>query len=422
MRIGLIAVQSGPEAAGGPASGEAGQVAGLARALAARGHQVRIYTRRAGGPVRAGETLDGPVVIEQVPVGPPRRVPAGELLRHTGGFGRWLHRRWSEGWRPDVVHAYAWLSGLAAVTATRALAIPVVQTYHSLGMVSRRFLGPADASPDQRVGLERALGRVVDQVVAQSPAELAELARLGVARDAVTVIPTGVDTTVFAPRSPAGAQATAGTARGGAVGTRAAAGPSGDGLRILAVGGLDAARGYPDMLAALRLVPRAELVVAGGPEPTRLATDAAARRLRALADRLGVADRIRLLGAVPATAMPGWYRSADVLACTPQCPGSGLAAVEAMACGTPVVSYALGGLADTVVDRVTGRLVPPHDVVGFGAALRTLLASDVDRMAYAEAAVDRARACYAWDRVVGELERVYARVSGETRLSPALAG
>jgi glycosyltransferase involved in cell wall biosynthesis len=90
-----------------------------------------------------------------------------------------------------------------------------------------------------------------------------------------------------------------------------------------------------------------------------------------------------------------------------------------MACGVPVVGYALGGVPDTVVDEVTGRLVPPGDVRGLGMTLRRLLADDAERFAYGHAAVDRARSSYTWDRMAGTLERLYERVVSRRR--PATA-
>jgi glycosyltransferase involved in cell wall biosynthesis len=285
-----------------------------------------------------------------------------------------------------VVHAHFWMSGLAAVTAGRICDVPVVQTYHALGSVKRRHQGAADTSPAHRVAYERRLGRVVDRIVVQCHDEIAELLRMGVPRNRMTLVPSGVDIGRFCPDGPAA--------------------PREPGLaRILSVGRLVERKGFADLIRALPLVPHAELVIAGGPEEN-------APKLRALAGRCRVADRVRLIGAVQPAEMPQWYRSADVLAAAPWYEPFGLTPLEAMACGVPVVAAAVGGLTDTVVDGVTGDLVPPRDPQSLARALRRLLGDEMRRMSYAAAAVDRVTGSYSWQRIAERLTTVYAAVAG----------
>jgi D-inositol-3-phosphate glycosyltransferase len=161
--------------------------------------------------------------------------------------------------------------------------------------------------------------------------------------------------------------------------------------------------------------------VAGGPPAAGLAADGYAGKLRQLAADLVVSDRVRLLGAVPAHEMPAWYRSADVVAATPWYEPFGISPLEAMACGVPVVATAVGGLADTVVDGVTGDLVPPRDPRALSTALRRLLADEMRRAAYGAAAVDRAASAYAWPRIADRLAAVYASIAGQTTTAAAVA-
>ncbi len=378
MRIAMIPGPAEPHDAGGRHR----HVADLSAALAARGDEVRAYTRDEGvastGPVPAGPG----VTVVPVPAGPARRTPEDGLLPHMGPFGRWLADQWAGDWTPDVVHAHFWLSGLAALTArSQHPAVPVVQTYHGLGT-------QRDADP-HRAGYERVLGRQVDRVVAQSSDEVAHLVAMGVPRSTVSLVPSGVDSQLFQPYGPP-------------------AEPRRRGGRILAPGGLVAREGHADLVEALLLVPDAELVVVGGPPARLLPRDPLARRLHRLAGELGVAHRFRMVGAVPREELPGWYRSADVVACASACEPVGPAPLEAMACGVPVVGYAVGGCRDTVVDRVTGLLVPPGDRRELGLALRTLLADPLRRLEYGSAAVDRARSRYAWESTAGQLSTVYA--------------
>jgi glycosyltransferase involved in cell wall biosynthesis len=117
-------------------------------------------------------------------------------------------------------------------------------------------------------------------------------------------------------------------------------------------------------------------------------------------------------GQIPTTDMPAWYRCADVVAAVPWYEPFGLTPLEAMACGRPVVATAVGGLLDTVVDGVTGDLVPPRDPRALGHALRRLLDDDMRRYAYASAALDRARTRYSWQRTAEQLEAVYDTAVG----------
>lgn len=392
-----MSVHASPLTLGGPGTGgQHTHVAALAEALAQRGHDVRVYTRRAGAaPDDVVRTAAG-FTVEHVPAGPAEDLPVDALLPYVGDFGRWLAAHWrDQTTRPDVIHGHFWLSGLAALTATAEHRIPVVQTYHGLGTVKRRLLKDQDASPDARVGLERTLGTMVDRVVAQCEDEVVELGRLGIRRADTVIVPSGVDGERFAPSGPRADHLRPGM------------------RRILSVGPLVPRKGFADLVEALRRVPGAELVVVGGPAPDQIDRDPEARRLLLLADRCGVGDRVRLVGAVPQQDLPGWYRSADVLACAPWYEPFGLTPLEAMSCGVPVVAYEVGGIAESVIDNVTGLLVPPRDVPGMAGALRGLLGDEVRRMSYASAAIDRVRSRYTWERAATDVERVYRAVTGE---------
>ena len=404
MRIAMISEHASPLAElGGDAGGQNIHVAELAAALAAQGHEVRVYTRKDSEDQPPLVRMREGVTVVYVPAGPPRPLPKDELLPYMKDFSRALVDQWrGEGWMPSVAHAHFWMSGLAAVTAGRQTGVPVVQTYHALGTVMRRHEGAADTSPPRRIGYERALGRAVDKVVAQCQDEVRELVRMGVPRARMTLIPSGVDSERFTPEGPIAPR-------------------DPDRPRILAVGRFVERRGFADLIRALRLVPDAECVVVGGPPAAALDGDPFARKLRRLAESTKVGDRLRFVGAVPANEMPRWYRSADVLAAAPWYEPFGLAPLEAMACGVPVVATAVGGLTDTVVDGLTGDLVAPRDPRSLGMALRRVLGDPVRRFAYATAALDRARQCYSWKRAAEQLSTVYAAVIGLRRPTGAVA-
>jgi glycosyltransferase involved in cell wall biosynthesis len=395
MRIAMISEHASPLAAlgGEDAGGQNTHVAELSAALTAEGHDVRVYTRRDAVELPETVRLGNGVTVVHVPAGPAEPIPKDELLPYMRDFGEWLAAQWRrDDWVPAVAHAHFWMSGLAAIAAARQTDVPVVQTYHALGTVKRRHQGAMDTSPPRRIGYERALGRAVDRVVAQSQDEVRELLDLGVPRARLVVVPSGVNDEAFTPEGPAAEREP-------------------DRPRILSVGRLVARKGFQDVISAMRIVPDAECVVVGGPPASQLADDPQARHLRALAEQCQVANRVRLVGAVPREEMPRWYRSADVLAAAPWYEPFGLTPLEAMACGVPVVGTGVGGLNDTVVDGLTGDLVAPRDPRALGIALRRLLNDRVRRFAYATAALDRARQCYTWKRTAAQLGVVYASVS-----------
>ena len=391
MRIAMVSEHASPLAAlgGTDAGGQNAHVAELSAALSAQGHEVRVYTRRDSPDPLTVVPLGGYEVVH-VPAGPPAALPKDELLPYMGGFAEWMAADWRTTWPPDVAHAHFWMSGLATVTAGRARDVPVVQTFHALGSVKRRHQGAADTSPAHRIAYERVLGRTVDRVVVQCQDEIRELVQLGVPRRRMALVPSGVNTECFRPNGPAE--------------------PRSRRYRILSVGRLVERKGFEDLIRAMVAVPDAECVIVGGQRDD----DPYARKLRQLAQRCGVGDRVRLVGAVAAGEMPRWYRSADVLAATPWYEPFGLTPLEAMACGVPVVATAVGGLTDTVVDGVTGDLVPARDPCALGVALRRLVADDVRRFSYAAAALDRAGHSYPWRRVATQLSAVYAAVAGRT--------
>jgi glycosyltransferase involved in cell wall biosynthesis len=375
-------------------AGQTVHVAELAHALARGGHDVRLYTRRdrPDPPDPAPAAVD----VVRVPAGPPQALSQDALLPHMGAFGQWLADTWLAGtWVPDVVHAHFWTSGLAALTARRRSDVPVVLTYHGLGVVERRHQGEPDSSPAGRIGYERILGQRADRVVAQSQDEVRELVEAGVPRRRIVVVPSGVDHRHFAPDGPFVPR-------------------DADRPRVLAVGRFVARKGFREIVRAMRRVPDAELVIVGGPPSGGLRADPFARHLRELADTCGIGDRLRLVGAVPRADLPSWYRSGDVLVAAPWHEPVGPVPLEAMACGVPVIGAAVGGLVDTIVDGVCGDLVPPRDPRALGAAIRDLLDDPVRRLSYSAGAVDRARSVYSWESTADRLSAVYAAVQPRT--------
>ncbi|HWM01881.1 MAG TPA: glycosyltransferase [Actinophytocola sp.] len=399
MRVAMVSEHANPlTPLGGQDSGGRNlQVAELSAALVRQGHEVTVYTRRSDSGSPAEVLTDRGYRVVHVPAGPAGDVGKDELLPYMGEFARFLRERWETD-PPDVVHAHFWMSGLAAVSATRGLDIPVVQTFHALGTVERRHLDRDDTSPPERIGTERMLGREADRIAATCSDEVTELTRLGVPRARTSIVPGGVDPDLFRPE---GDRMPPGTLT----------------HRLVAVGRLVPRKGFATAIAALRALPDTELVIAGGPDKAELGDDEHARFLRSFAESLGVGDQVQLLGRVSREELPALLRSADALVCTPWYEPFGIVALEAMACGVPVVASAVGGLTDTVVDGITGVLVPPRKPRALAGALHHLLTHRTIGEQLGAAGRDRAWARYSWDRVTAELVRVYERAGATTATS-----
>jgi D-inositol-3-phosphate glycosyltransferase len=402
VRVAMVSEHASPLAAlgGVDAGGQNVHVAALAAGLARRGHDVEVYTRRDSALLPDRMPLCQGVEVVHVPAGPAVNLPKDQLLAFMPEFGRWLAGEWAQR-PPDVVHAHFWMSGLAALPAARSVGAPLVQTFHALGSVKRRHHGVQDPSPRIRVQTESRLARDVDLVIATCTDEVAELARLGACVQRVQIVPCGVDTEHFTPD-------------GERLLPRARP-------RLLCASRLVERKGVDTVLTALPALPGVELVVAGGPPLDGLSRHPEAQRLAALADALGVADRVRLIGRVDHHEMPALLRSADVFVTTPWYEPFGIVPLEAMACGVPVVASAVGGLVDTVVCGSTGLLVPPRDPAAVATAARSLLADPARRRAFGGAGRQRAVERYGWDRVAAESDAAYAAIGLSSQLTSAEA-
>jgi glycosyltransferase involved in cell wall biosynthesis len=400
MKIALVSEHANPLAAlgGADAGGQNVHVAALAAGLARQGHDVVVHTRRDSPdqPARV-ETAEG-YVVEHVAAGPAHELPKDELLPHMREFGVRLRDRWRRD-PVDVVHSHFWMSGLAALQATRGTTIPVVHTFHALGSVKRRHQGAADTSPPERIDLERRLCREVDHVIATCTDEVAELEALGLPPGRASVIPCGVDTSLFRP----GPQTIPNKI-----------GPRRLQHRVLVIGRLVTRKGIGNAIEAAAQLPDVDLIVAGGPPPSRFESDPEVQRLRELTDQLRISDRVVFLGSVARPDVPALMRVSDVVVTVPWYEPFGIVPLEAMACGRPVIGSAVGGLLDTVVPGVTGELVPPRRPDELARALRELLDDPARRHRYGEAGRRRAVEHYDWSRVVTDTASVYRTVSTDT--------
>ncbi|GAA3207583.1 glycosyltransferase [Actinocorallia longicatena] len=376
------------------------QVTPLARELGEQGHHVTIHTR-SEKPGKRRTTLAANVVVDPIPAGPERPLDGAEVLPHLAEFGTALAQRWSrKGQGPDVVHAHGWTSGLAAMTASRTLGADAVSPSASPEQLAsgRRLpllqtYGPqashgARVDPAAQARLERALGRSAAASTVPCDENRDDLVRLGVPRTRIAVVPAGIDTEEFTERGPVA--------------------PRGERHRILVLTG----PGESAHLAvrALTRLPGTELVIAGGPHAADLETDPDATELRTLAKDLGVDDRVIMLGELARKQAPRLIRSADLVLALHHDP-YGTIALQAMACGVPVIAHDSGAHRDTVLDGVTGLLISDLSPVALARRVRDLLANPVRREALGIAAADRVTSRHSWDRIARETASLYDKIA-----------
>lgn len=399
--VALLSVHTSPLAQ--PGTGDGGGmnvfVATLARRLRALGMGVHVFTRAAGGDLPPTVRLDDGVEVHHIEAGPPT-LRKDDLASHLCAFYLAVaaHPALEA---VDLLHGHYWMSGWVGRKLRDRRHLPLVQRFHTLAHAkdSGRSAGEA-AEPMLRLAAERRVVGAADAVLAATTGEAGLLRReYRAAPGRVHIVPPGVDTQVFAPADDR-------------LATRR---ELGGGRLLLFVGRLQPLKG-PDTairtLAALDDhlpddgVPTRLLIVGGTSGNGRGTTDPAA--LRRLAAELGVADRVALLSARPHDELAPLYRAADVLLMPSRSESFGLVALEAQACGTPVVGTDVGGLRD-ILSAGGGAVVDTPDPQALARATLPYLADHAVRERASHAAVEAARR-YSWDRTVTQTADIYRAV------------
>jgi D-inositol-3-phosphate glycosyltransferase len=375
----------------------------LAGSLAQAGVDTTVYVRRWATDLPTEVAVEPGFRVVHVDAGPVD-LPKESLPEVVGEFTDSLldHLRH----RPaDVVHANYWLSGVAGHRVKHALDLPLVSTFHTLARVKAET---GDPEPDRRVDAEVEVIGCSDVILANSLEESSQLRRLyGADPDRIQVVPPGVDHAFFAPGD-----------RGGA---RRALGLDPLAPTLLFVGRIQPLKGLDVAIGALaHLLARghhtARLVVVGGPSGAEGPAELA--RVRALAAQLGVAAHIDWRDPQPHHLLSTWYRAADVVVVPSRSESFGLVALEAAACGVPVVAAAVGGLRTLVVHGLTGLLVAGRDPLAFADAIHRLLADPRLAGELGATAATRART-YTWSTAAARLRRTYHDLTSRVPVSCA---
>jgi D-inositol-3-phosphate glycosyltransferase len=293
----------------------------------------------------------------------------------------------------DALHANYWLSGVAGHRLKHELSLPLVSTFHTLARVKAET---GDAEPERRVRSEADVIGCSDAILASCVAEADQLVRLyGADPNRVEIVHPGVDHAFFSPGDRAGARH---ALRHLDLGT---------GPVLLFVGRIQPLKGLDVAIRALAALdrPDATLVVVGGASGQE--GNAEVERIHKLVADLGLGDRIRFVDPVPHHLLSTYYRAADVCLVPSRSESFGLVALEAAACGTPVVAAAVGGLRTLVEHEHTGFLVEGRDPADFAAYAREILAMPAMAAELSSHAAHRARD-YTWSTAAGRLRRLYA--------------
>ena len=400
-RVAMLSVHTSPLEQ--PGTGDAGglnvYVVEVSKRLARRGIEVEIFTRRTDGALPIQSDLAPGVHVRNVVAGPFEGLRKEDLPGQLCAFAQGVMRAEAarpEGWY-DLVHSHYWLSGQVGWLAADRWRVPLVHTMHTMARVKNSQLAEGDTPepPGREIG-ETQVVESADRLVANTRGEARELIDLYDADPGkVRVVPPGVDLELFTPGDMAAARAQVGLPQ--------------DAHVLLFVGRIQPLKA-PDVLlkAAADLLSRRpelhqRLVVAvlGGPSGSGLGKP---RALQELAQQLGIGAQVRFVPPVDRSTLAQWYRAADLVAVPSYSESFGLVAIEAQACGTPVVAAAVGGLTFAVGD--SGLLLDGHETADWSAGLEGLLDDPDRRAALSRKAVEHASR-FSWERTTDRLLEVY---------------
>ncbi len=399
------AAEIGKDAAGG----QNVYVRQVGEALAKLGWQVDMFTRKCHP--------DDASIVEHAPhcrtirlvAGPEIYIPRDELFPYMPEFVTAFRKfQQQEGTNYPLIHTHYWMSGWIGLQLKQLQNAQLIHTYHSLGAVKYRSIAEIPAIAKTRLNVECDLLERSGCVVATSPQERDDLRQLVSQSGRVEIVPCGTDVDNFQPLSKTEARQKLGLDR--------------DERIVLYVGRFDPRKGIETLVRACERLthqpesPKFRLVIVGGSDPA--AADGNERaRIEGIVNSLGLNAIADFVGMVGHDRLPMYYTAADVCVVPSHYEPFGLVAIEAMACGTPVIASNVGGLKFTVIPEETGLLVPAQDVDGFASAIGRILTDDtVWAQKIGDLAAARVREHFSWSGVAAQLSDLYRRLLAQSLL------
>jgi D-inositol-3-phosphate glycosyltransferase len=343
--------------------------------------------------------------VVHIPAGPEVPLPKKELATYLPQFVQGVADfAQAKGLQYDLIHSHYWMSGVAAIDLKAMWNIPMIHMFHTLGLMKNRVAqSESEKEGEYRIAGEREVIQHADRIVAATPAELSQLQFLYRAdAEKITIIPPGVDTCHFYPIPEDEAKEFIGV-------------PPCEKM-LLFVGRIERLKGLDVLLEAICMLrdsgvfqkmPFCLSVIGGDPQESPDAMSEEMRRLQHLRAEYGLEDLVTLLGKRSQDSLPYYYSASVAVVVPSHYESFGLVALEAMACGTPVVASDVGGLAYLVKDGVTGFTVPVGDAVSLADRITQLISNQELRQRLGRQAAEDAQN-YAWEKIVDQLLQVYA--------------
>ena len=375
----------------------------LTREFSRRGIYVDVFTRSQNPHLpHVMHSLGEYGRVIHIPTGPEEPYSKHKIFDYLPEFvDNVLQFARREGITYDLIHSHYWLSGWAARDLQAVWGAPIVQMFHTLGEVKNQIAAPSEREPQRRIDGEREIMQFADHLVAATPAEEEQLVTLyGADPRKITIIPPGVDTQMFHPHEPDDAKLR--------IGVKPCE------HMVLFVGRIEPLKGIDTLLRAMGLLANecplwchdlCLAIVGGDPNTTE---NEEMDRLKMIRRELGITDLVTFLGARDQDRLHHYYSAAEMVIMPSHYESFGMVALEAMACGKPVIASEVGGLAHLVRDGVTGLHVPNGDPVKLAKAIAQLAQDHELRERMGRAAHLYAQQ-YSWECIADKMQTLYGK-------------